>query len=72
MKNLGIILLLIGLAIVIIYAGYHFIIGFLLASNIPVILRIAVTVMILGVIFILIALISERVKEKDKFKGVER
>lgn len=74
MRTLGMVLLAIGAGILFVYVGYYYIVGFVLNTQIPLVIRVAVTAIVLGVLLVLVSIIRERYRDmkQERFKGVEK
>lgn len=71
MKRIGIILLLVGMGIYLLFGGAGFI-AFLFAPDIPIIIKIAVLCTVVGILLLVIAVIKGNWGKKDKYEEVER
>jgi len=71
MRNLGTILLLIGIGMFFIFGGFGFL-EFLLSPEIPLLVKIAVLSVIVGLVLIVISIIKESAGKKDKYEEVEK
>jgi hypothetical protein len=71
MKNIGIILLLVGIGIFILFGGVGFL-SLLLSPETPFLLKAAILSVCGGIILIFIAAVNEKTKKKDKYEEVEK
>ena len=70
MRKLGFILMIAGLVVVLGYSIYYFVI----VSDIPLAIRVAVPAMLLGLILLLVSVVRERLEasKKETFKEIEK
>jgi len=71
MKKVGIILLLIGIGIFMLFGGAGFI-AFLFDPGVPIIIKIAVLSVAVGILLVVVAVIKENWGKKDKYEEVKR
>ena len=71
MKKVGIILLLVGIGIFILFGGAGFI-SFLFAPDVPILIKIAAVSVAVGVVLLLIAVIKENWGKKDKYEEIKK
>ena len=73
MAKVGIALSLISLGVFIIYGVYSLLSVIYNESDVPLVLRISIPVMVTGVAMLLIAVVRERLadRKRENFKGVE-
>jgi hypothetical protein len=74
MRTLGYALALVGAAALVLYGGYYFVIDFVLDPDISLIVRLAVTGIVVGGLLVIVSLIRERIREqgRESFRGVEK
>jgi len=72
-RGIGWILLSIGVILILAFAAWNFLQGFLLDASIPFYVKIAVSALILGLIVLLVSIIRERLfsKKHDRYDEVE-
>ena len=72
-RGIGWLLFSLGAVIIIAYAGWQFLNGFFLDSSVSLLLRTGVGILILGVIFLLVSILRERLfsKKHDRYDEVE-
>lgn len=71
MKKLGIILVIVGMGIFVLFGGVAFL-GFLLAANVPLFIKIPFFLVVVGIVLLIIAAVKENWWKKDKYKEVEK
>lgn len=63
-RMLGSGLAILGAALLVLYLGYHFVVGFVLYAGIPLIVRMAITSIVVGGLLVIASLIRERIREQ--------
>ena len=74
MRILGYVLAILGAAALVLYAAYYFVVGFLLDPDISLIVRVAVTGIVVGGLLVIASLIRERMRDqrRESFREVEK
>lgn len=73
MRKVGMVILGIGAMLLVGYVGYYYVTLFVLNPDIPLILRLAITAIPVGLLLVLLSLIRERVRDirRETFKEVD-
>lgn len=73
MAKAGLALLLIGIGVLILYWAYFVLLAIFSENDVPLVLKLAVPVTIIGMILLLVSVIRDRLRERkeEKFKEVE-
>ncbi len=73
MAKAGLALLLIGIGVLILYWAYFVLLAIFSENDVPLVLKLAIPVTIIGMILLLVSVIRDRLRERkeEKFKEVE-
>jgi hypothetical protein len=74
MRILGYALAILGAAALVLYGGYYFVVDFVLDPDVSVIVRVAVTGIVVGGALVVGSLIRERIRDQkqESFREVEK
>ncbi|AZR73050.1 hypothetical protein BBF96_06340 [Anoxybacter fermentans] len=65
MERMAVVLILLGLALIVIYGGFFLIKSLLLDAGMPILIKIGLILILLGIIVVLIKMIWERARGGD-------
>ncbi len=72
MKKVGMAIFLAGAISLVVIGLYFFFASFLFEPDIPWFIKVPAALVVLGLLLILASVVTDRVKEKDRYRGVER
>lgn len=74
MRTVGYALAILGAGMLAVYAGYYFVVDFLLNDDVLLIVRMAVAGIVVGGVLVVASLIRERIREqgRESFRDVEK
>jgi hypothetical protein len=74
MRTLGYALALLGAAALVLYGGYYFVVDFVLDPDVSLVVRVAVTGIVVGGVLVVASLIRERARDqkRESFREVEK
>ena len=72
MKKAGMVILLAGIVLLVAVGLYFFFVFFLLDPDIYWFIKLPVVLVVMGLLLVLISVITDRARENDRYKEVER